>query len=853
MKKLLSMALALIMVLALVPFSAASAEAQGVTLFGFSDLKFNGGSSVASDSRVFVGFNSEQPSTAQIASGIDNKVSYAADAVDGMIYAYAHEFSDSGIMPDNLYRIDPTTWNSTHIGAVDTLYQVIDMTYAEDRNTMYAMVSFTDNGNYHLMRVDLTTGELIDIANLTELNISISTAFAYIGGGRFFGVTRHQGEGIIFNENGIIQRLGKTINSSYEEVISITNYQPHGCLYAVKAQLLPDGNHAILIKINPATGESEEVGAVGGGYGHALASLFALPGYALTLPDIPTQAEFDSAINAPGSSLTFINDTVYPWAIGTQGSSVYVESTNQGVDNSSSTITAIFNDLTAGQELSFSWMVSSESNYDWLRFYSNGSLVERISGNVSWTAESYTIPADGNYTFTWTYSKDSSASSGSDMGCIDNISISGNQPLPYDPSLAANQLSEALNVEGGSLEFINDLVNPWSIISDSQGDYVESTITQYNTWQTFYFFAENAKAGDAIRFNYKTDSDVSDRLLFIKNNSIQESFSGVNDWQQYTYIIPEDGSYAFSWQFVIRTDDNMIRSANKVWVDDIEYIADYNEETPVNPNMPDAAEFNAAVNAPGESRSFVNDNANPWQIVEDGSRTCAVSNIAGMGDTTTAFTVELGYLEAGTTITFDWKTSTESGWDRACLTLNGYTYMSRSGVNDWTTASYTIENDDYYTLGWQYEKNATDDEGEDCVWVDNIKIVPVQTGEYYTVTFIDGLDNSVISTQTVPEGGSAVPPTPPVHEGYEFVEWSGDYANVTADCTVTAIYEPIGIAGDVNGDGLITSADALIVLRYALGLDNIPAEYAQFADVNEDGLINSSDALLILRISLNIL
>lgn len=80
------------------------------------------------------------------------------------------------------------------------------------------------------------------------------------------------------------------------------------------------------------------------------------------------------------------------------------------------------------------------------------------------------------------------------------------------------------------------------------------------------------------------------------------------------------------------------------------------------------------------------------------------------------------------------------------------------------------------------------DEYDDCVYVDNVKIEPVYNGEYYTVTFIDGVDGSVISEVSVPEGGSANLPTPPVHEGYTFSHWEGTYQNVSADSTVTAVY-----------------------------------------------------------------
>lgn len=63
--------------------------------------------------------------------------------------------------------------------------------------------------------------------------------------------------------------------------------------------------------------------------------------------------------------------------------------------------------------------------------------------------------------------------------------------------------------------------------------------------------------------------------------------------------------------------------------------------------------------------------------------------------------------------------------------------------------------------------------------------------------------------------------------------------------TPTATDEPT-LPGDVNGDGTITSVDALLVLQYGANLlETLPNLDA--ADVNADGVINSVDATLILQ------
>lgn len=58
---------------------------------------------------------------------------------------------------------------------------------------------------------------------------------------------------------------------------------------------------------------------------------------------------------------------------------------------------------------------------------------------------------------------------------------------------------------------------------------------------------------------------------------------------------------------------------------------------------------------------------------------------------------------------------------------------------------------------------------------------------------------------------------------------------------------PAGLKGDVNKDGAIKSADAILVLQFSAGLKT-PDDYQKWAaDINEDGQVNSRDAIVILR------
>lgn len=75
-----------------------------------------------------------------------------------------------------------------------------------------------------------------------------------------------------------------------------------------------------------------------------------------------------------------------------------------------------------GEQITFFRKVSSESNYDYLRFYIDEVEQNKWSGNLSWSQESFPI-TPGPHTFKWSYTKDSSVSIGSDCAWLDQIKI----------------------------------------------------------------------------------------------------------------------------------------------------------------------------------------------------------------------------------------------------------------------------------------------------------------------------------------------------------------------------------------------------------------------------------------------
>jgi len=77
---------------------------------------------------------------------------------------------------------------------------------------------------------------------------------------------------------------------------------------------------------------------------------------------------------------------------------------------------------TKATEISFFRKVSSETNYDFLRFYVDDEEMGAWSGELRWKEMIYPIE-QGTHTFKWAYSKDYSVNSGHDCAWVDDISI----------------------------------------------------------------------------------------------------------------------------------------------------------------------------------------------------------------------------------------------------------------------------------------------------------------------------------------------------------------------------------------------------------------------------------------------
>ncbi|MBO4384635.1 MAG: Ig-like domain-containing protein [Clostridia bacterium] len=167
----------------------------------------------------------------------------------------------------------------------------------------------------------------------------------------------------------------------------------------------------------------------------------------------------DEVLNAAGGLLEFTNPAEnYPWTVSFVDGEFVAMSSNAHIDSSSSSVVTTIN-MKANETLTFLWRVSSETNYDWLRFYVDDTLIDSISGNIEdWIFMSYTVDTDGEHTFRWTFEKDYSYSNGSDCGFLKEVAYSGQIEIlsgdaDGDGELSAADALLALRFSMGIIDF----------------------------------------------------------------------------------------------------------------------------------------------------------------------------------------------------------------------------------------------------------------------------------------------------------------------------------------------------------------------------------------------------------------
>jgi hypothetical protein len=121
--------------------------------------------------------------------------------------------------------------------------------------------------------------------------------------------------------------------------------------------------------------------------------------------------------------------------------------------------------------VSFYRKVSSEANYDYLRFYIDAAQQGQWAGTVAWGQVSFDV-SPGIHTFKWTYSKDGSVTTGDDCAWVDYIVLPPSTTIAPEINVTPAFFTKTVSESGTATDLLN-ISNSGNIALDysAQVDY----------------------------------------------------------------------------------------------------------------------------------------------------------------------------------------------------------------------------------------------------------------------------------------------------------------------------------------------------------------------------------------------
>lgn len=251
-----------------------------------------------------------------------------------------------------------------------------------------------------------------------------------------------------------------------------------------------------------------------------------LPGTVVSFFFVATSGEYDFAetIYAPIGLVFEDFETgdfsAFEWEFGTYGWGITETNPYEGIYSAKSSIISnnqtaslsLTMDVSADGEISFFRRVSSEANYDYLKFYINGSLQDDWAGEVPWSEVSFDVSAGINVIFKWDYSKDGSVSNGSDCAWIDYIVF---------PGVGGSMGSPLINLDVTELEFGTVLVGETAAQQFTISNDGDATLTGVISAPECFNIAE--ATDNQITFTVAVGSGVTFEVEFAPIEAIEYS------------------------------------------------------------------------------------------------------------------------------------------------------------------------------------------------------------------------------------------------------------------------------------------------------------------------------------------
>lgn len=244
---------------------------------------------------------------------------------------------------------------------------------------------------------------------------------------------------------------------------------------------------------------------------------------------LPVGLKIESFETGDFSAYPWTNTSASPWTVVNTGAFDGTYTAKSGaIGNSANTFITVTDTATTAGVIKFALKVSSETNYDFLKFYVDNVEKGSWSGTVDWTEVEYPVTA-GAHTYKWTYSKDSSQIAGSDCAWVDKIIFpaSGGTAVNAPIAYVNNQ-----TIDFGSIQINNTLTKSFNLVNFGNVP-LTGTITVSNPFfidnpetQTIdYSIPANSYQSFNVTFAPLTDGPYNSQITITSNDTTQPTIS----------------------------------------------------------------------------------------------------------------------------------------------------------------------------------------------------------------------------------------------------------------------------------------------------------------------------------------
>ena len=275
---------------------------------------------------------------------------------------------------------------------------------------------------------------------------------------------------------------------------------------------------------------------------------------------------------------------------------------------------------------------------------------------------------------------------------------------------SGDALNSALNIEGGTINFVSNGDYPWTVVTEGGRTYAQSGNAGVGGSASILTATVTLSSPTTLFFDFKAwgEGNAWDKCEFLVDGVTRFAYGArQNDWETYSVLLTA-GTHTLTWQY---TKDSSVNPTGDYFaVDNVCFGADLSEA------VSDGAFTVTSIGA------------YPWTEVTEGGRTYAQSGNAGVASSTSEMTttVKVPLLSM---LSFDfkaWGEGTSTAWDKCEFLVDGvsqFAYGARQ--NDWET--YTMEvTPGTHTLTWRYTKDSSVNPTGDYFAVDNLTIHSIE-------------------------------------------------------------------------------------------------------------------------------